>query len=111
MRGFNAMKETGDKEKILQYLKTHEMEVYNAKASQFICDVVFSAYVESGSMHGYNLTPILVYIKGGNDFFEIAPHEHVVGIAKAFFQKCLKDTSLLDETIKAHEKLTDDIIY
>lgn len=98
-----------DKDRIVDYLKSHRMDIQNAQGSFFACDLVFSSYIESEKIHGVKFTPILAYLEDGKNFFQIISDENIMNVARKIYKDYLIDEKTLDIKIDDHAEITKKI--
>jgi rifampicin phosphotransferase len=75
-----------EKEGIIKFLKSNELDIQSAKASFFVCDLVFSTYAQIIKKEIGDF-PVLVYVDGDNQFREIIAKDDVFKIGRYLYSR------------------------
>lgn len=94
---------------MMEYLRTHEMDVQNAKAALIAIDFVFRAYVDSEKIHGVHFTPGFSYIEHSTNYYQIMPDENIIAVARKVLNDYLSDESSLTKMIAEHKRIAGEI--
>lgn len=98
------------KKQIIKYLKANELDIQRAHAFLFFCDLAYSAYANSKSVHGTDFFPIFCYLS----YTDHEPHYQLISkkkideIAEKAWKDYQRDKSSLNKKISFHELLLKD---
>lgn len=99
-----------NKKEIIKYLKENELDIQRAHAFLFICDLAYSSYVNSKSIHGADFSPAFCFLSynDGEPHYQLIAKKNIDSIAEKIWQDYLKNKTSLDKKILAHESLIND---
>jgi phosphoenolpyruvate synthase/pyruvate phosphate dikinase len=86
---------------LMEYLRTHEMDVQSARAMFLLAERVYRSYVNSSVVHGENYSPgILVF--SADRFYQFFERALIERVARKVYNNFLKDKESLEELIASH---------
>lgn len=99
------------KEEIQQFLSTTELDIQRANASFLFCEMIYSSYVESDTIHGILFSPVFCYFSGQSkgDFYQFSAKSMLASVAKKLYDDFLISPKSLDQKIDAHLEIEYEI--
>jgi len=96
------------KSKVIEYLKTHELDIQSAVASYLALSVAFKSYSEAYNHLGFNYGPCFSYFEKNQNrkpyFHHIVSKKQVEQAADKVFLDYLRNPKSLDKFIENHQK-------
>ena len=100
-----------NKEDLIEYLNTHDMDVQSARAMFLFAELVYQSYADSCVVGGKNFSPVIFNFTAGR-FYQLIDRGVINEVARRVYEDFVADNDSLDNLIAGHrsyEFLMDEV--
>lgn len=94
-----------------KFLSEKKLDIQKAKATFFVCDLVYSSYAGSDIVHDVNFNPVFCYISPNNvpPFYQILPKDFLDEVNKKIYLDYIKNQKSLKTLINRHLAISSEL--